>query len=404
MGINAQQVLSQDPDMLRRQLAMQEMQQLNPQGTAAGAIGALLGRGLGNVTSGRGFFDVADPALKRVSDIQGIMRSVQFDPANPSKYYTEVANALSSQGYNDLAPLAAAEAAKFQTTKDNFFSKIDPKDYKPESIQAFVQSGGDYTKLEAKDKPTARYRTLSPAEARARGLNPDNVYQLEEGTEKVTQIGQGPAVVFKAPLIGAENAYAKEVGDARAKRDIAQFGAAEAATENLVKINETLNELQTGQAFTGAFADIQNNIQKVQAKFASDKKAGKRVTDTEYLDALLGSDVFPMIGALGIGARGLDTPAERDFLRQVMTGTIKLERETLVKLTELRKNIAERAIDKFNKRVDNGELKDFFKYQGTQPQKFEKPTPPKRPPSAAPSGVDPKIWNVMTPEEKALWQ
>jgi hypothetical protein len=156
MGINAQQVLSQDPDMLRRQLAMQEMQQLNPQGTAAGAIGALLGRGLGNVTSGRGFFDVADPALKRVSDIQGIMRSVQFDPANPSKYYTEVANALSSQGYNDLAPLAAAEAAKFKGGKISLsatdLEKIDPKD-RARVIQTFQSTGKLPEDLSFIDKP-----------------------------------------------------------------------------------------------------------------------------------------------------------------------------------------------------------------------------------------------------------
>jgi hypothetical protein len=93
---------------------------------------------------------------------------------------------------------------------------------------------------------------------------------------------------------------------------------------------ETLKELETGDAFTGSFAELQSNVAKVQAKFAGDKKAGKKVTDTEYLDALLGSDVFPMISSLGIGARGLDTPSEREYLRKVMTGTINLERDTLV--------------------------------------------------------------------------
>ena len=362
-------------------------------------IGASLGSLLG------GAFLSPDPQLQRVAKIKQIQTGLaQSGEKDPTKLATMFADELEKD--EDLAPMAMQLRLSLKSQTESPFSKIDPKDYEPESIKAFVESNRDFTKLVPKEKPTARYRTLSPAESRARGLNPTSVYQLEEGTEKVTQIGQGPAVVFNAPLVGAENAYSKEVGDARAKRDIAQFGAAEAATENLIKINETLNELQTGQAFTGALSDLQTNIQKVQAKFVADKKAGKRVTDTEYLDALLGSDVFPMIGALGIGARGLDTPAERDFLRQVMTGTIKLERDTLVKLTKLRKDIAERAIDKFNKRVDNGELNDFFKYQGTAPRKFEAPKPPERPqvPGAAPAGVDPKIWAVMTPEEKALWK
>jgi hypothetical protein len=67
MGINAQDVIAQDPDMLRKQLYQREMQQLNPSGDVFGTIGALLGRGAANVSQGRGFFDVADPALRRVA-------------------------------------------------------------------------------------------------------------------------------------------------------------------------------------------------------------------------------------------------------------------------------------------------------------------------------------------------
>jgi hypothetical protein len=384
MGISAQQLIQSDPEFIQRQLQAREMERLNPTGGAAGAIGMLLGGGVRNLQEGRGFFEPSNPGLKRVTDVNNILKSVQFDPKNPVNYYEQVGAALQEAGYSDLAPMAYEEARKFTKTESSLFGKIDPKDYTPGSVKAFSRTG-DYGSLIPRDKPGASYRTLTAAETRARGLDPRMTYQLEEGTNKVTQIGQGPAVVFNAPLVGAENEFAKNVGKNRAERDIAQFGAAEAAVENLPKINETLNELKTGQAFTGAFAEIQKNIQKVQAKFADDRKAGKRVSDTEYLDALLGSDVFPMIGALGIGARGLDTPAEREFLRQVMTGTISLEKDTLVRMTELRKNIAERAVNKFNNRVDKGELTDFFKYQGTAPQKFE--IPKFEPRTPAPSAV-----------------
>jgi hypothetical protein len=67
MGINAQDIIAQDPDMLRKQLYQREMQQLNPSGDVFGTIGALLGRGVANKSQGRGFFDVADPALRRVA-------------------------------------------------------------------------------------------------------------------------------------------------------------------------------------------------------------------------------------------------------------------------------------------------------------------------------------------------
>jgi hypothetical protein len=80
-----------------------------------------------------------------------------------------------------------------------------------------------------------------------------------------------------------------------------------------------------------------------------------------------------MISSLGIGARGLDTVAEREFLRKVMTGSVALERDTLIKLTETRKNIAERAVKKYNEKVASGELDKYFKIKGVQPQQLEIP-------------------------------
>lgn len=368
-----------DPTMLQQQRQVLDSNQayrfaqLSPMERAQFSLyqgGAGLGRAATQLLGG-------DEQLNRATQIRQLASQVDF--SNP-----ESIRAFSQQ-VAPFAPEVAAEAAKRASE---------------------LELTGAKTAKALREKEGPSYRPLTSAEIRARGLNPNNSYQLEEGTNKVVQIGQGPAVVFNAPLVGAEKQYASKVGGSAAERDIAQFGAAENAVENLTKINETLNQLKTGSAFTGAFADLQTNIQKAQAKFADDKKAGKRVSDTEYLDALLGSDVFPMISSLGIGARGLDTPAERDFLRQVMTGTIKLEKDTLIRLTEMRKSIAERAIDKFNERVDKGELNRFFEYQGTQPRKFEKPKAPAAPrqPGQAPAGIDPRIWNAMTPEERALWK
>jgi hypothetical protein len=372
----------------RRLQSRQEIaQEAEPFGVFAPLYAASrnLGRTAGQSLVSGLFPESQDPALREAQAVEQIRQKYIGQNMTDPSVLQQMAVEL-----GPVAPMAAlrlAQTAKqlMPSTESSAFAKIDPKDYTTESVKAFAQTG-DYGSLVARDKPNARYRELSKAEIAARGLNPNMSYQIEEGSNKVTQLGQGPAVVFNAPLVGAENAYSKEVGDARAKRDISQFGAAEAATENLVKLNDTLNELKTGQAFTGSFAEIQKNIQKVQAKFAADKKAGKRVSDTEILDALLGSDVFPMIGALGIGARGLDTIPEREYMRQVLTGTISLERDTLIRMTEIRKNIAERAINKFNSRVDKGEFDDFFKYQGMKPQKFELPKfePPTPAPSAAP--------------------
>lgn len=110
MGISAQQLLQSDPEFLQRQLAQQEMQRLNPAGTAAGAIGALLGRGIGNVSAGRGFFDINDAGLRRVRDVQGIMSQTEFNPNDPAAYYETIAKSLQQAGYGDLAPMALQQA------------------------------------------------------------------------------------------------------------------------------------------------------------------------------------------------------------------------------------------------------------------------------------------------------
>jgi hypothetical protein len=114
MGISAQQLLQSDPEYLQRQLAQQEMQRLNPTGSAAGALGALLGRGVSNIAGGRGFFDVNDAGLRRVADVQRIMSSTQFDPENPTSYYETITKSLQEAGYGDLAPMAAQEASKYR--------------------------------------------------------------------------------------------------------------------------------------------------------------------------------------------------------------------------------------------------------------------------------------------------
>lgn len=153
--------------------------------------------------------------------------------------------------------------------------------------------------------------------------------------------------------------YAETVGAEVAKKDVALVTNVETAAKNLPKINQALDILKKGDPTTGIGAELILNINRVRSQFLKDKKAGKSVTDTQVLDALLGSDVFPMIDALGIGARGLDTPAEREFLRNVFTGTIQMDKNTLIKLTEIRKNIAERAVKEYNDKLGSGYFKNY---------------------------------------------
>jgi hypothetical protein len=156
-------------------------------------------------------------------------------------------------------------------------------------------------------------------------------------------------------------AYGNIVTAATAKDDMTQITRAQTLPQDFAKIDETLNILRNTDINTGLGANLFTILDKARAQVAADKKAGRRAVNTEYLDSLLGSAVFPQIQALGIGARGLDTPAERDFLRKVLTGSIDLTKDTLIKMTELRRKGLESEAARFNKRVEKGEFKPFEK-------------------------------------------
>lgn len=296
--------------------------------------GQMIGQGV------KGLLGVEDPQLQMIREVEQLRKN--FDVSTPAGL-REFAQTLAPK-YPELAMRAAAEADKREVSLATVTAK------KREQLSGLGK--------------LVRERDAIAAE------NPNDP-RIKEYNRAIAAEGEGKGTKIVMPA--GETEASKTIGKGVGEKVLATAASGEAARDNLFKINDTLTELRTNKAFTGAFADLQTNLSKVQAKFAADKEAGKRVTDTEYLDALLGSDVFPMISSLGIGARGLDTPAEREFLRKVMTGTIGLEKDTLIKLTETRQKIAERAVKKYNEKVESGELNEYFKIKGIQPKKIEIP-------------------------------
>lgn len=216
-------------------------------------------------------------------------------------------------------------------------------------------------------------------------------YNILNPTKKIQQDASGALITIdertnrSTPVLGPdskpvmgklpyESAFGAEVGKAQAGRNEKVVTQAQAAPDSIRKIDETIAILRQGDATTGLGAELRTNIDRARALLTKDIQAGKRVSDTQILDALLGSDVFPMIQSLGIGARGLDTPAERDYLRQVMTGTIQMDRDALIRLSEIRRNMEVRAIEKYNRQLEKGELNKYFETQGLKPEKIEVPT------------------------------
>jgi len=166
-----------------------------------------------------------------------------------------------------------------------------------------------------------------------------------------------------------EGGYSKEALTAQAKKDEAIIESAGNAVDAIIKTNYVLDLLDKGEVHTGFFANFQMNISRILAVAGSDKSSGY-ASRTQLLEALLGSDVFPMIKQLGIGARGLDTPAEREFLLKVMTGAITMEADAIRKLTEIRQKISKKIIERYNDKIEKGGFGRYTKYTGNEVNKI----------------------------------
>jgi hypothetical protein len=215
---------------------------------------------------------------------------------------------------------------------------------------------------------------------------------LPDGTFFVTNISPfAPAAQNVINLGGS--AIEKVVGEGLGQDMLGEYRAAKDAPEAIAKLDEIQGLIKSGNITTGIGAEYIQNANRLRAQFANDIKAGKTVSNTQLLESLLGSDVFPMISALGIGAKGMDTPAEREFLRQSFTGTKDFTPETLQRLTQIRRDIQMRAIKKFKKNNASGAYKKLFDMGAMMPD-FS---------SIPPEGVTSQQWSVMTPEQKALF-
>jgi hypothetical protein len=355
--------------------------------------------GLGNLFDGMNVFGTSIPTgilgtaeeekLRKQSLLQGLLGTAATYLATPKNLNT--GSALPYLGKAFLGGMGASQDVvdralnnayrqKLLAGKDDVFSNINPLDVTPESLDAYIKGGKKDPSLLRKAAPVEKPQgpmivpagstVYDPGSNEARYTAPK-----EKDTTDITNFNEARKEGYKGTFTdflnlkkqetkivmpAGQTKYDETLGTIRAKQDVDIVETANKSKNNISKIDMTLNQLQNSDAITGLGADIQKNVNRFAAKVLKDKKAGKQVADTEILDAFLGSDVFPQIGALGIGAKGLDTPAEREFLRQVMTGTISMDKNALIKMTQIRRDIEKRSIDRYNSAVDSGELNDYF--------------------------------------------
>jgi ssDNA-specific exonuclease RecJ len=153
---------------------------------------------------------------------------------------------------------------------------------------------------------------------------------------------------------------------------------AESALRTVQSKTKLLEDLENNNmdAYTGALADFKLSVAKIREQFMGDTPEAialrEKITSTEFLSSRMGADVFAMLKPLGIGARGLDTPAERKFLQEVLTGKIGLQRDTLIKMTRLSRDSNKKIVDNFYNRIGKSPaLKTYLKERGIEKDRYK---------------------------------
>lgn len=265
-----------DPEIVRRQILADREKQLssisNPQQQLAARLGGLLGGGLVNVAQDRGFFEVNDPLLTKVTQIQGIYNEVasRVDPtADPARFYSELQSAYSNAGLGKEALMAAQEGQKAKgSALDLQIKETTALEKNPEliagKIEAALKAGNEpeamrlanlSTRLQEdreltlegkrvgilKDKAYINYQNALSEQGKY-SIQPVNKDNPLDGFYRINQKTGDISVVPVPAEIAAKYATPSKGGDKKDKPDPASFdksAGASTATAAAVPAKQT---------------------------------------------------------------------------------------------------------------------------------------------------------------------
>lgn len=201
----------------------------------------------------------------------------------------------------------------------------------------------------------SKYNRAVDAAIETNGGEPLTAVQLSAIDSKLT-----------AEMTAGEAAYYATGGGLAATADRAGFEAAGEGAAKYGKVMDTIDRIENSTANIGVFSELKTAFDKALVVTFGNKEAAGRVADTEVLEAVTSSAVFVLLKELGIGARGLDTPAEVKFLRQAFTGTPSMQKAALLELAKISAQQSVDAVDSWNERSSTGSNDPFYQTEGNQ--------------------------------------
>jgi hypothetical protein len=250
--------------------------------------------------------------------------------------------------------ISPADFFKSLTPKGLEFSKIDPKDYTPESLRAAVASG-DYTQL-----VPVRKMEVGPG---GQAFNP---YSLQPGQvlndpNKPFMIGQGGQLVPNTPYqqyetgkaragasqvnVNTDKSYFGNVAEGLAKVDVGAIDAGRSAPDRIAS-SRRVKEVLATNPITGTGAEARLSLNKALA--TAGLIDGTNVANTEVLASTLASQTLDAIKTSGLGSGQGFTDKDRQFLERAKSGNIEMTPQALGTLADLNERAAAASIARAN--------------------------------------------------------
>lgn len=151
-------------------------------------------------------------------------------------------------------------------------------------------------------------------------------------------------------VVNTGQSYTSAFGKGIAEQDLNKFTAAQGAPKQLESAQQTLNLLDKG-AITGLGANYKLNLARALNVVGANND--EIIKNTEQLVANRGQAVLNNIKTSGLGAGQGFTDKDRQFLENVVGGTITLNDKTLRDLANIEIKTARALADSWNSRVSS---------------------------------------------------
>ena len=334
---------------------------------------ALLGRlGLGtdkNATKSQVLFDIGQAALQFGSNVGSSGQPMRGSAA--ARLSEALAPLAGKIGARAGKASDEAKALKLLALKNAGDKRATTQASNVALADRQMEAAIELAKLEGKGSEKDNWKTLTKEEATdSNGLHRMSEAEFSTGPWQVSDRGQLKRLGKNASLI-SNPAEQSLLNKAWNEVQLAEYQEAKKSKSNIQTIDDTYKRIENlDEKSAGLGANIRLQILRgAKLLGIASEEDIRNLSDTQLVNAALGQSVFGAITALGIGARGLDTPAERDFLRDVLAGRITLDKTTLLEMTLMRRRQEMKAAEYFNKGLEAGNYDYFFTELGNRATK-----------------------------------